>query len=696
VTRLLEDFAQVSCDWFWEMDANLRFTYFSNRWEVVFGFSPEREIGKSRLEIALNAEDQALWKPHIDDLLARRPFRDLTYPYRHKDGTIRWLRVSGQPVFGPAGDFQGYRGVGTNVTAEIEADQKLAGALTKLKSANSRLEIQNVLFDTALNNMSHGLCMWDADLRIIVCNQRFLEIYGFSEVMVKPGASLREVMNHSVAIGNHPGETFDDLYNSYFTSRGGLFTERQIKGQRTIAVAHRPMSDGRWVTTYQDMTEQKRIEAKISHMAHHDALTDLPNRLLFREKMHRGLERVKSGEKLALICLDLDGFKSVNDTLGHSIGDALLRAVTERLLKSMSDGDTVARLGGDEFAVLQSAAGHRDEAAGLANILINAIAEPYELDGHEIIIGASIGIAMAPSDGLDPEELLKKADMALYQAKNDARGIFRFFHPEMDTSRRSRHVMERDLNRALAEGQFELFYQPVINIESGLVTSCEALLRWHHPAKGLVMPGEFIGLAEETGLIVPLGEWVLRQACKEASKWPDEIKIAVNLSAMQFRRGNLVEVVIHALASSGLPASRLELEVTETVLLIENDRAFSTLHQLRNLGVRIAVDDFGTGYSSFSYLRKYPFDKIKIDRSFVQESSEQGNECAAIIKAIAGVGNSLGMMTTAEGVETDEQLKLVRAEGCTEVQGYFFSRPRPASEILNFIAKSSLAAAKVA
>jgi diguanylate cyclase (GGDEF)-like protein len=431
-------------------------------------------------------------------------------------------------------------------------------------------------------------------------------------------------------------------------------------------------------------------------MAHHDALTDLPNRLLFREKMHRGLERVKSGEKLALICLDLDGFKSVNDTLGHSIGDALLRAVTERLLKSMSDRDTVARLGGDEFAVLQSAAGHRDEAAGLANILINAIAEPYELDGHEIIIGASIGIAMAPSDGLDPEELLKKADMALYQAKNDARGIFRFFHPEMDTSRRSRHVMERDLNRALAEGQFELFYQPVINIESGLVTSCEALLRWHHPAKGLVMPGEFIGLAEETGLIVPLGEWVLRQACKEASKWPDEIKIAVNLSAMQFRRGNLVEVVIHALASSGLPASRLELEVTETVLLIENDRAFSTLHQLRNLGVRIAVDDFGTGYSSFSYLRKYPFDKIKIDRSFVQESSEQGNECAAIIKAIAGVGNSLGMMTTAEGVETDEQLKLVRAEGCTEVQGYFFSRPRPASEIVNFIAKSSLAAAKVA
>ena len=831
MTRLLEDFAQVSCDWFWEMDANLRFTYFSDRWQVVFGFSPEREIGKSRLEIAQNAKDQALWKPHLEDLLARRPFRDLTYPYRHKDESIRWLRVSGQPVFGPAGEFLGYRGVGTNVTAEIEADEKLAEALTELKGANRKLEIQNLLFDTALNNMSHGLCMWNADLRIIVCNKRFLEIYGFSEAVVKPGASLREVMDHSVSIGNHPGETVDDLYTAYLqelASRGCLTTERQIKGQRTIAVAHRPMSDGSWVTTYeevserkqhlqelqrreeelriqnerfdaainnmgsglcmfdanhclivcneryaqmyglsleatqpgatlqsilesrvaagcypgnnpgqyiqeriafvhagqlhdtihlrdgrailithhklpgsgwvathQDVTEQKRVEAKISHMAHHDALTNLPNRLLFREQMCQALERVKSGEKLAVICLDLDGFKSVNDTLGHSVGDALLRAVTERLLKCIGGRDTVARLGGDEFVVLQAGTSDGGEAAGLASILINAVGEPYGLDGHEVIIGTSVGIALAPSDGSEPDELLKKADIALYQAKEDGRGVFRFFKPEMDATQRVRHAMERDLNKALSEGQFELFYQPVINIDSGRVTSCEALLRWHHPTRGVVMPGEFIGLAEETGLIVPIGEWVLRQACKEASKWPDEIKIAVNLSGIQFRRRNLVEVVIHALASSGLPANRLELEVTESVLLIESDRAFATLHQLRDLGVRIAVDDFGTGYSSFSYLQKYPFDKIKIDRSFIKEFPEHGNECAAIIKAIAGVGSSLGMMTTAEGVETVEQLRLVQAEGCTEVQGYLFSRPRPAGEILNFIGES-LGAQKVA
>ena len=804
------------------MDQNHRFTYFSKRWEAVFGFSPDREIGKSRLELAENAEDQSLWRTHLDDLRARRPFRDLTYPYRHRDGTLRWLRVSGQPVFGPAGEFQGYRGVGTNVTAEIEADQKLAEALTELKRANQRLEVQNVLFDSALKNMSHGLCIWDADLKIIVCNKRFLEIYGFSEKVVKPGASLREVMRHSAEIGNHPGENVDNLYQSYLQellSRGCLTTERQIKGQRTIAIAHRPMSDGSWVSTYeeiterkthlqelqrreeelriqnerfdaainnmgsglcmfdadqrlivcnqryaemyglsveqtrpgttlrtilrsrvaagcypgddpdryiedrtkfvrgglehdtiplrdgriimishhampgsgwvathQDVTEQKRIEAKISYMAHHDALTDLPNRVLFREKMDDGLERVRAGEQLAVICLDLDGFKRVNDTLGHSLGDALLRAVTERALRCVGDGGTVARLGGDEFAVLQLAVEHQDQSAALANILINAIAEPYDLDGQEVRIGASIGIAMAPTDGSEAGELLKKADTALYQAKHQGRGVFRFFDSQMDRSRGTRHAMEQDLNNALAQGQFELFYQPVINIQSGRVTACEALLRWRHPTKGLIMPAEFISLAEETGLIVPLGQWVLRQACKEASTWPREIAIAVNLSAVQLRRRNLVEVVIGALASSGLPASRLELEVTESVLLVENDRAFSTFHELRDLGIRIAVDDFGTGYSSLSYLRKYPFDKIKIDRSFVREWPNQKKECAAIIKAIAGVGNSLGMTTTAEGVETDEQLEVVRAEGCTEVQGYLFSRPRPANEISDFIA----------
>jgi diguanylate cyclase (GGDEF)-like protein/PAS domain S-box-containing protein len=832
VIRLLEDFAEVSCDWFWEMDANHRFTYFSKRWEAVFGYSPDHELGKSRLEIAQNAEDQTLWKRHLEDLLAHRPFRDLTYPYRHRDGGLVWLRVSGQPVFGPAGEFQGYRGVGTNVTAEIQADQKLAEALAELKRANRQLETQNLLFDTALNNMSHGLCMWDADLRIIVCNNRYLEIFGFSPDLVKPGTCLREAIQYSFALCNYPdGQSIEQLYETYFdqlTVQGSLTTERDIQGGRTIAIAHRPMPDGTWVATYediterrrhlrqlqqreeelriqnerfdaainnmgsglcmfdanhrlivcnerysqmydlgldatqpgrtlqsilqsrvaagcyagddpdryirdrtafaedgrvheavhlrdgrilsithhklpdrgwvethQDVTEQKQVEAQISHMAHHDALTNLPNRLLFREHMKRDLQIVQNGENLAVICLDLDGFKSVNDTLGHSVGDVLLRAVTTRLLKCLGDRDTVARLGGDEFAVLQTAVGDRDEAAGLAQLLINAVAEPYDLDGHEVTIGTSAGIALAPGDGTEPDELLKKADMALYQAKHDGRGVFRFFKPEMDASLRARHGLERDLSRALTHGQFELFYQPVINIQSTRVTSCEALLRWHHPTRGIVMPGEFIGLAEETGLIVPLGEWVLRQACKEASTWPDDIKIAVNLSAIQFRRRNLVEVVVGALASSGLAANRLELEVTESVLLIENDRAFATLHQLRDLGVRIAVDDFGTGYSSFSYLRKYPFDKIKIDRSFIMQSA-QGNECAAIIKAIAGVGNSLGMMTTAEGVETEEQLHLVRAEGCTEVQGYLFSRPRPASEMLNFIAKSSSAAQNVA
>jgi diguanylate cyclase (GGDEF)-like protein/PAS domain S-box-containing protein len=821
--RLLEDFAEVSCDWFWEMDANLRFTYFSKRWEVVFGFSPEREIGKSRLEVAQNSEDQALWKPHIEDLIARRPFRDLTYPYRHQNGTIRWLRVSGQPRFGSEGEFRGYRGVGTDVTAEHEADERLAEALNELQHANSQLEKQNLLFDTALNNMSHGLCMWDSDLRIIVCNDRFLELYDFSRELVKPGVSLREVMQHSIAIGNHPGESLEELYASYsgeLAKRGSLTMQRELNGGRTIAISHRPMSDGGsvatyediterkqhlqalqqreeelgiqnirfdaalnnmgsglcmfdadgrlivcneryaemyglssdqikpgttlqsvlesrveagcysgddpdqyirdctasvaedsvhkivelrdgrvfsivrhklpdsgWVSTHQDVTEQKRAEAQVRHMAHHDALTELPNRLLFREQMDRELKRVRYGGNLAVLCLDLDGFKGVNDNLGHPVGDSLLRAVTGRLLGCIGEQDTVARLGGDEFAVLHVTSAGRDEAAGLAHLLLNAVGEPYNLDGHEVIIGTSIGVAFAPSDSIDPEELLKKADMALYQAKSDGRGVFRFFRPEIEASQQARRVVELELHKALAESQFELFYQPVINIASGEVTSCEALLRWRHPQRGLVLPSEFIALTEEVGIIGPLGEWVLRQACKEAATWPNDIRIAVNLSPIQFRRRNLVEVVIHALASSGLAANRLELEVTESALLIENEGAFATLHQLRNLGVRIAVDDFGTGYSSLSYLRRYPFDKIKIDRSFIQDFSERGVECAAIIKAIAGLGNSLGMTTTAEGVETDEQLERVRAEGCTEVQGFLFSRPRPANEIAKLLAE---------
>jgi diguanylate cyclase (GGDEF)-like protein/PAS domain S-box-containing protein len=830
-SRLLEDFVEVSCDWFWEMDAELKFSYFSRRWERVFGFSPQGEIGKSRLEVAQNSSDQALWQPHIADLLARRPFRDLTYPYGHRDGSTRWLRVSGQPLFSSDGKFTGYRGVGTDVTAQHEADELLAQALKQLQQANVQLAEQNLLFDTALNTMSHGLCMWDEQLDIIVCNKRFLEIYGFSPDAVKPGVGLREVMLHSIAIGNHPGSSIDELYEQYvgeLTKQGSLTMQRDLSGGRTIAISHRPMSNGGWVATYEeiterkqhlqalqereeelhiqnerfdaalnnmgsglamfdadfklivcnnryaemygispsllkpgtslrsilesrvrsgcfsgndprefvrrglasakekasdtvelrdgrvfsivrhrlpdlgwvtthsDVTEQKRAEALVRHMAHHDALTGLPNRLLFRERMDHELERVRWDSNLAVVFLDLDGFKGVNDALGHAVGDALLKAVTERLVNCIGEAGIVARLGGDEFAILQVTKQGRDEAAGLADLLLKSIGAPYVVEGHELIIGTSIGIAFSPSDGTDPHELLKKADLALYRSKSDGRGVFRFFSPDMETDRNKRQMLEGDLQGALAAYQFELFYQPVVNIASGLVTSCEALLRWHHPLRGLVLPSDFIALAEETGLIGPIGEWVLHQACKEASTWPPEIKVAVNLSPVQFKRRNLVEVVIQALASSGLAANRLELEVTESVLMVEDEGAFATLHRLRALGVRVSVDDFGVGYSSLSYLRRFQFDKIKIDRSFIQDFSERGGESAVIINAIANLGAKLGMPTTAEGVETEQQLARVRAQGCTEVQGYYFFRPKPANEISELFAATSFRIGNVA
>jgi diguanylate cyclase (GGDEF)-like protein len=428
--------------------------------------------------------------------------------------------------------------------------------------------------------------------------------------------------------------------------------------------------------TYEDVTERRQAEAKIMHMARHDALTNLPNRVLFRDKMEQALGR---GEKLAVMFLDLDRFKGVNDSLGHPVGDALLCAVTERLQRVVRGIDTVARLGGDEFAIVQSSARPTD-ASELAAELIETFSEPFEVHGHQVIIGTSIGIAMAPADGNEPDQLLRNADMALYRAKAEGRGTYHFFQPEMDAQMQERRRLELDLRKALIANEFELYYQPLIQVASGEVCGFEALIRWNHPERGLVMPGAFIPVAEEIGLIVPLGEWVLRKACMDATAWPGKLSVAVNLSAAQFRNPMLALSVVSALGQSGLSASRLELEITETVLLQDDRAVLDTLHQIRDLGVRICMDDFGTGYSSLSYLRSFPFDKIKIDRSFVSELGKE-NDCVAIIRAVTRLGSSLGMVTTAEGVETEQQLEVLRAEGCVEVQGYLFSRPKPLKEI---------------
>jgi diguanylate cyclase (GGDEF)-like protein len=450
----------------------------------------------------------------------------------------------------------------------------------------------------------------------------------------------------------------------------------ELSHDRVISCIYSPTADGRWVATYEDVTERRQAEAKIIHMARHDALTNLPNRVLFQDKMEEALKR---GDPLAVMFLDLDRFKAVNDTLGHSVGDALLCAVTERLQRVVRGADTVARLGGDEFAIVQVSA-KPTEASELASRIIDTLIEPFDILGHQVVIGTSIGIAMAPADGNEPDQLLRNADMALYRAKAEGRGAYHFFQPEMDAHMQERRKLELDLRKALLADQFELYYQPLVEVGSGEVSGFEALLRWNHPERGLVPPDEFIPVAEEIGLIVPLGDWVLKQACREAATWPGKLTVAVNLSAVQFRNATLALSAVSALGQSGLAASRLELEITETVLLQDDRAVLDALHQFRDLGIRICMDDFGTGYSSLSYLRSFPFDKIKIDRSFISELGKK-NDAVAIIRAILQLGSSLGMITTAEGVETEEQLDILRAEGCMQAQGYLFSRPKPAAEI---------------
>jgi diguanylate cyclase (GGDEF)-like protein len=441
----------------------------------------------------------------------------------------------------------------------------------------------------------------------------------------------------------------------------------------------------RALQSLQEQTKERtRAEAQISYMAQHDALTGLPNRVLFHQRVERALTRANRDDPFAVFCLDLDRFKSVNDTLGHPVGDALLIEVARRLKTCTREGDMVARLGGDEFAILQRDNRSLTDAPDLAERIILALSAPSHVPGHTILVGSSVGIAFAPTDAGDAVNLLKAADMALYRAKNDGGGTYRLFEPEMDAKMQARRLLEIDLSRALSNNEFQVYYQPIVNLDDYDVTGFEALLRWNHPTQGLVSPADFIPIAEETGAICPIGAWVLRTACADAARWPAEIKVAVNLSPMQFKSKTLLADVAAALAASNLPAQRLEIEITETVMLQDAVTTLDTLNQLRALGVRIAMDDFGTGYSSLSYLRRFPFNKIKIDQCFIRDMSEE-HESMAVLRAITGLGTSLGMTTTAEGVETLEQLCRLRAEGCTEVQGYFFSKPKPVEEVTSML-----------
>jgi diguanylate cyclase (GGDEF)-like protein len=569
-----------------------------------------------------------------------------------------------------------------------EIISQLSHAQRQIEDSQRELREQKTRLDSALNNMGEGLCMFDADKRLVVCNDRYAKMYRLPPELLHAGTPHREIIKHRITSGILKGPTSDHAADQLISVLGALPADAtssridELADGRLICVTRQPMPRGGWVATHLDVTEQRRSEAKITYMAQHDALTDLPNRLLLKERLEQALARTnRGGPGLAVLMLDLDRFKEVNDTLGHPAGDTLLQAVAARLRECVREAAFIARLGGDEFAVIECLANPATEATALAERIRMALCEPFDLGDNQVITATSIGIAIAPGDGNDSEKILKSADLALYSAKAGGGGTFRFFEPKLDQLMHARRNLERDLRNALVNGEFELHYQPFVDVKSGEIQGCEALLRWHHPERGLVMPADFIPLAEETGLIVPLGEWTLRAACVEAAKWPGDLKIAINLSPAQFRSKKLVPVVIDALAASGLVPQRLELEVTETVIMHDSEAVFAALGQLHRLGVRIALDDFGTGYSSLSFLQKFPFDKIKIDRSFVNELSGENEESRLIARAVVRFAVSLGKTTTAEGVETRQQLDALRAEACVQMQGYYFSRPIGGSEV---------------
>jgi diguanylate cyclase (GGDEF)-like protein/PAS domain S-box-containing protein len=489
----------------------------------------------------------------------------------------------------------------------------------------------------------------------------------------------------------HIGEAYQSSRNWRHIKADGSEIHVLTFGRRVTFDGH----DG-YLVAIVDITERRQAEARIAYMAHHDGLTDLPNREFYQERLREALTEAQTGNKrVAILYVDLDLFKNVNDSFGHPMGDRLLRLVADRLRSQVRGNHLAARLGGDEFAVILTSDISPNEASDFSTRLIEVLSASYDIDGVEVVIGASVGIALSPSDGTTSEELMRNADMALYRAKSDGGGVHRFFEREMDRIAQKRRDMEVDLRRAFANGEFELHYQPLVDIGTDRISGFESLLRWQHPDKGMISPAEFIPIAEDIGLIVSLGEWVLREACAEAAKWPDEVKVAVNLSPVQFRSRNLVQAVISALAHSGLSPRRLELEITESVFLAETEANLAILHQLRELGVRISMDDFGTGYSSLSYLRSFPFDKIKIDRSFVKDLAERP-DCVAIVRAISGLGRSLNITTTAEGVETVDQLDWLRNEGCNEVQGFLFSAAKPAGEVAALLSRFGRRASQAA
>ncbi|WP_128933517.1 EAL domain-containing protein [Bradyrhizobium zhanjiangense] len=557
--------------------------------------------------------------------------------------------------------------------------------LEQHRLSRERLTLEKQRLDRAVNNMTQGLLLFDAERRLVICNQRYIEMYGLSVETVKPGCSFDDIIAHRKATGSFTGNV-DDYVARVLRDihlRNSMVVD--TSDGRSIQIVNEPLADGGWVATHEDITERRRTEERITHLAHYDALTDLPNRAMFHEHLREELGTIADGEEIAVHYIDIDEFKGVNDALGHLVGDELLKSVAQSLRRCAGPMDFVARLGGDEFAIVQSAVTSLEEVNELVARVFETIRMPFDCMGHHLTTDASIGIALAPRHGTALDQILKNADMAMYAAKAAGRRTYRFFEPEMDAKVRERRQLEIDLRHAIAHGGLEVYYQPCLGLKDDRITGCEALVRWRHPERGMVSPAEFIPIAEDTGLINEIGEWVLATACRDAANWPDDIRLAVNVSPVQFKSGTLALKIMAALAASNLPASRLELEITEAVLIRDDDAALAILHQLRAIGVRIALDDFGTGYSSLSYLHRFPFDKIKIDRCFVDDIAGPDGS-ASIVQAVVNLAAARRMTTTAEGVETEEQQRLLRALGCSEMQGYLFSAAKPADKMLELFA----------
>jgi diguanylate cyclase (GGDEF)-like protein len=597
-----------------------------------------------------------------------------------------WLTVQGS---GPFAAAPGLSAVGHVIILQLFilaaalCAVPLAIVFTMRKSLAEEVQHHASIKRAALDNMAQGLIMFDAEQRLIICNRRYGELYKLPRNLRIPGTPVEAIAEWKATGPDMAaaGETARQILDAVRSPEP--YREMELPDGRIIVVHARPLLGGGWVSTHEDVTEQRRAAQQIAHLASHDPLTDLPNRAFFRDHLQALISRTKRGEGFALLSLDLDRFKRVNDTLGHCVGDELLKQVAQRLRTIVRESDVVTRFGGDEFAILQTGVGSREEARLLADRVVRRLSEPFLIEGHQFDIGASLGIALCPGDTAEPADLLRKSDLALYRAKSEGGETYRFFEAGMDDVAHQRRVLESQLKAAIENGEFVLHYQPILDLESGVPTSFEALVRWQHPTRGLVMPDQFIAAAEDCGLIVRIGEWVLREALREAATWPEPLRVAVNLSPVQFRSGDLVQTVRSAIAAAGIAPERLDVELTESVLLEGTQSVLNTLEQLRLMGVGIALDDFGTGYSSLGYLRTFLFDRIKIDRSFIAEMGSP--ESYAIVHATIGLSRQLGMTTTAEGVETAEQAAVLKAEGCTSIQGYFVSRALSAEQAKDFL-----------